>query len=166
MQKSINRYIKRISIRTLRWLLTLRGGPNAIAGGFALGIIIAFTPTVGFQMAIALALATLLNLNQVAAVVPVWISNPLTIIPIYTFTYWIGSQFLSHASPALVAEKLKILKEAHSLKEKFASLLSLGFDVFAAMTIGSLIIGIPLGIAGFYFIMSILNRKKRFKKLV
>ena len=75
----------------LRWVIKLRSSPRAIAGGLALGTFIAFTPTVGVQLILAFVAATFFNMNRPAAMIPVWITNPVTVAPIYTFNYWLGA---------------------------------------------------------------------------
>ena len=75
----------------LRWVLTLRSSPKSIAGGFGLGTFVAFTPTMGIQLILAALVATLFRTNRAAALIPVWITNPLTVAPIYTFNYWVGT---------------------------------------------------------------------------
>jgi uncharacterized protein (DUF2062 family) len=52
------------------------------------------TPTVGLQMLMVLVIHTLLRANRLAGIVMVYISNPLTIIPIYWLDYLIGSFFM------------------------------------------------------------------------
>lgn len=80
-------------------LVRLRGSPEAIALGLALGMSVAFTPTIGFQIVIAAALATIFKVSRPAAVAAVWITNPATIPPVYAFTYWVGS--LLYAGPSV-----------------------------------------------------------------
>ena len=57
--------------------------PHRIALGVAAGLFIGLTPTVGFQMVLAVALAAALRANKVVCIPMVWITNPFTIIPIY-----------------------------------------------------------------------------------
>jgi uncharacterized protein (DUF2062 family) len=76
-----------------RWINSFRGlddRPYAIALGASIGTFIAFTPTIGIQTFLAFFGATLFRVSRPAAIIPVWISNPLTIGPIFTFTYWVG----------------------------------------------------------------------------
>ena len=70
----IIRQVKLLVVRFVR----LRGLPEEIAKGVALGIFIGMTPTFGFQMAIALFFAYLLRENRLAAILGVWITNPVT----------------------------------------------------------------------------------------
>jgi len=66
---------------------------RSVALGLALGLFIAFMPILG-QMFVAAALAIIIRVNLPVAVMAVWISNPLTIAPLYFFTYKVGSWIL------------------------------------------------------------------------
>lgn len=72
----------------------LRGSPEAIGLGIAIGIFVGFSPLMGFQMLIAIFLATFMYANRPAAMAAVWITNPLTFLPIYIFTYRVGKCLL------------------------------------------------------------------------
>jgi uncharacterized protein (DUF2062 family) len=133
--------------RFLNWLIRLRGSPHAIARGVAIGMIVAFTPTIGFQTLIVLGIATLLNANRPVSIVPTWLTNPLTIPPVYAFTYYLGSFFWPGPEPAGVtratraaAEELESL-DFFAFRAQLGVFLDLGLDVFMAMWIGGLIVG-------------------------
>jgi hypothetical protein len=66
---------------------------KSVAGGLALGLFIGFMPVVG-QMFISAALAILFRVNLPIAFMAVWISNPLTIAPIFFFAYKVGAWIL------------------------------------------------------------------------
>lgn len=66
---------------------------KAVAGGAALGLFIGFMPIFG-QMIVAASLAILFRVNLPTSVAVVWISNPLTMAPIYFFAYEVGSWVL------------------------------------------------------------------------
>lgn len=82
----------------MRSLLTLDDTPHSIALGTAIGMMVGMTPTVGIQIVLILGLAFLLQkicpFNKLAAMITVFISNPLTLVPIYYFNYRVGCLFL------------------------------------------------------------------------
>ena len=71
-------------------IIRLNGTPHQISMGASIGVFVAFTPTIGLQMIIAGILASVLRVSKIAAILPVWISNPLTVAPILGVTYWVG----------------------------------------------------------------------------
>lgn len=77
----------------------LPGSPKTVALGTAIGLFLAFTPTLGVQMMIAATLAIVLRGSASAAVAAVWVSNPLTVGPIYAATYGLGVLVLPGSGP-------------------------------------------------------------------
>ena len=133
--------------RFLTWLLRLRGSPRAIARGAAIGMLVAFTPTPGLQIILALGLATVSNANRPIAIVPTWLTNPITTAPVYAFTYYVGSFVWPGPEVSAVAHALQeaALQLASldflALRAQLDVFLALGFDVFMGMWIGGLIVG-------------------------
>jgi uncharacterized protein (DUF2062 family) len=84
----LQRFGKRLTDPKL-WYLNRR----SIAGGAAIGMFVGFMPVLG-QMLIAAALAIFFRVNLPLATMTVWISNPLTIAPIYFFSYKLGAWVL------------------------------------------------------------------------
>ncbi|MCP3851520.1 MAG: DUF2062 domain-containing protein [Gammaproteobacteria bacterium] len=142
-----------------RWIIRLRGAPKSIAGGVGLGTFLAFTPTMGVQVVLALFFATLLNLNRPAAVVPVWITNPVTMAPIYTFNYWVGCFFLDGPPVTVVSKKLISITaemaqlDFFAIKEQIATFFHLGREIILPLVAGSLLVGIFAGI--FMYVLSL-----------
>lgn len=75
----------------LRAILTSNDSPRQIAMGSALGVFIAFTPTMGLQTFMSIIFATLLRVSRIPCVVFVYITNPLTALPVYGLCYWVGT---------------------------------------------------------------------------
>jgi uncharacterized protein (DUF2062 family) len=58
------------------------------------GILIGMSPLFGIHTVLGLLVAWLFGLNKFVTIVGVFITNPWTIVPIYTFGTWIGAQIL------------------------------------------------------------------------
>ena len=87
-----NRWIKLLGPRLQEpslWHINRRSCSLAVA----LGMFCAFIP-VPFQMLIAAVGAILLRVNILVAVPMVWVSNPVTMGPLYYFCYLIGVEIL------------------------------------------------------------------------
>lgn len=132
----------------LRWLMKLRSSPRAIAGGFALGTFIAFTPTVGLQIILAICFSTLFNWNRPAAILPVWVSNPVTIPPIFTFNYFIGQKIwggppVSEVSQLFITIGTTMARlDFWDFEKLMHSLLGLGMELIIPLCLGSCIVGL------------------------
>ena len=84
--------------RLISRILTINDTPHAIALGSAVGMFLAMTPTVGLQIVLAIAICTLIGANRIAACVLVFVSNPLTMLPIYWVDYQLGC-WITGATP-------------------------------------------------------------------
>ena len=130
-----------------RWFIRLRGSPQAIAGGFSLGLFIAFTPTIGLQIVLAFFLATALNVNRPAAVLAVWITNPLTIPVIFSFNYWLGSLIWDGPSVPVVSRRLYDMAsqlttlDFWAITDQLSAVAELGMDIIVPLILGSMIAG-------------------------
>jgi uncharacterized protein (DUF2062 family) len=77
------------------WSLNRRNVTRALA----LGLFLAFVP-LPIHILLAAGLALALRLNIPAAVLGTLLTNPLTIVPLYVFAYWIGCIVLGiHPEP-------------------------------------------------------------------
>lgn len=85
------RYLYR---RFFQKILQINDTPESIALGTAIGVFIAMTPTVGVQMILVLIVNTMCRANRLAGVAMVYISNPVTMIPIYWIDYVVGTRLI------------------------------------------------------------------------
>lgn len=67
---------------------------RSVAGAVALGLFVGFMPIPG-QMFVAAALAILFRVNLPVASMFVWITNPLTMAPIFFYAYKLGAWVLN-----------------------------------------------------------------------
>lgn len=147
----------------LRWIVKLRSSPRAIAGGFGLGTFIAFTPTVGVQLILAILAATFFNLNRPAASIPVWITNPVTVAPIYTFNYWLGLRVWDGPPLSDVSELFVDIGHtmAHlefwNIKDQLLAILHMGKDILIPLLLGSIAIGAVTGLTVYFFSLKLLS---------
>ena len=87
-------YARRTRQFVLHNILHADDPPHRLALGVAIGVWVTFTPTIGVQMVLAVALAWLLGANKVVGLPVIWVSNPATFVPIYWPSYWLGATLL------------------------------------------------------------------------
>lgn len=98
LRQKIRRYKGRIKRFVVHNMLHADDPPHRLALGFAIGMFITLTPTMGFQMALVVFFAWLLRANKVVGVPLVWITNPATMVPIYYPMYVVGRVILQEES--------------------------------------------------------------------
>jgi uncharacterized protein (DUF2062 family) len=79
---------------TLSQILRVDDTPHRLALTFAIGVFIGISPFIGLHAVLALAVAWIFRLNKVVILGGAFINNPWSIIPIYTFSTWIGTVVL------------------------------------------------------------------------
>ena len=155
MSDGVHRRKSRGIARILRSLVTLRGSSRAIAGGVAIGTFVAFTPTSGFQMILAAFLATLLGANRPAAVLPVWITNPVTTVPGFLLTYRVGCMLWPGSTQAHVRARLAAAVQrmgehgALELGDQAREFLKPGVGIFVPLAIGGIVVGLVAAVTAY-----------------
>lgn len=136
--------------RGYRRLVRIEGDPHNIALGFAIGLLVGMTPTLGVQMPIAVFFAIPLRLNKFSSVAGVWITNPFSAPVIYPINFLVGVKLfnIDISTEQIMDFSLKSLK----------CLLIETPDIFLAATLGGIVLGIPIAIGGYYFVLSAVTR--------
>lgn len=111
-------------------LLLVPDTPHRVALGLAIGIFVGFTPTVPLQTIIVLPIAWLLRGSKIAAIVGIWISNPLTIPPIYAAVFYIGRLITPFGRNSALPENWD-----------FSDLVDVGWDAALAGIAGGIVLG-------------------------
>ncbi len=109
---------------------------RSVGGAFFIGLFCAFLPIPVGQTLIAVLLAVFARCNLPIAVALVWITNPLTIGPIFFFAYKLGAWLLGTEATNTGWEL-----SWQWLREKFA-------EVWRPLILGSLVCGWVSGLTG------------------
>lgn len=123
---------------------------------------ISFTPTIGLQILIALPLATLLNLNRPATVVPIMLTNVLTVLGVFTFNYWVGSFLWPGPDVGEVYRRLLMTTsnlftlDCWQILEQMKLFTELGREIFIPLVVGSVLVGIVAGFLSYFLMLRIL----------
>jgi uncharacterized protein (DUF2062 family) len=144
------RCIQLVFKRVYERLIKIRGRPPEIALGFALGIFVGMSPFMGFQTALAIFIASLLKWNKIAAAIGVWVSNPFTAPFLYGVTYYVGAGILGEGGSAPFCGGVGA--------SAFLDTLAKAPDILWAMTLGGVILGIPLSMAAYFFVHSAVQK--------
>ena len=87
--------------RALQALLRVEDPPHRTALAFAIGVFIAFSPTLGIHTGMALAIAFLFRLSRVPILIGAYINNPWTVAPMYMAGTLLGCAVLGVSNEGL-----------------------------------------------------------------
>ncbi|WP_456448790.1 DUF2062 domain-containing protein [Thiolapillus sp.] len=109
---------------------------RSVSGAFGAGLFWAMIP-IPFQMIAAAATAILFRVNLPISVVLVWLTNPLTMPPIFYFNYLVGTWLLPHHEP-LPDMEMSLEWFMHSMGE-----------IWLPLYLGSAVVGLVLAALGY-----------------
>lgn len=142
--------------------------PHRIALGVAIGLFVTWTPTIGFQMALTVLLCAIFRANKLVGVPFVWISNPLTIIPIYYWTgYCIGVRFFRGAEAATLTDWWAMVGEVFysglPLWSRIAGFWKFALNIAGPLWLGSVLCGVVIGTATYWATyVAVVRYRRRF----
>jgi hypothetical protein len=142
--------IKRFLTYFYNRFIRLHGSAEQIAWGSAVGLFVAMSPTLGFQMCIAVAIAAFFKINKVAAAAAVWVTNPATAPVIYWINYQLGAKLLGYpVHPFFFSNP------------SWESLWNSGKHVFMSLLIGGGIAGIALGAIAYIVTVNMIKTARK-----
>lgn len=128
--------------------------PGRIAMGAALGIFVGILPIMGIQMAVVTVLALPLKGNLKAAIAGVWISNPITFLPMYFGYYKFGLLFFPSKQIGWEEFQGMVTQAAkwdwNAMGESIMRFLDLGADILIPLWTGATILAVGLGIITYF----------------
>jgi len=137
-KNTVRRRLRFIYLKGLR----LRGHPNELALGMALGIGIGMMPIIPFQTMIAVTLAILFGASKITAAAGTWISNPVTVYHVYKYCYLIGSFILGFDHHAKHLKPMARAIGQVEYLEVIKIILSGGSKAVATFLLGGIVLGL------------------------
>ncbi|MCL4492392.1 MAG: DUF2062 domain-containing protein [Nitrospirae bacterium] len=135
----------------LREVISIKDSPGRVATSFAIGVFIGMSPVLGLHTALGLVVAWIFRLNKFVTMIGVFVTNPWTIIPIYTFSTWVG------------AKLLRVEKIIPAIDWNGASIVSIMRDMkplFWPFVCGTILIGLISAVIGYIIIYHAVARKR------
>jgi len=148
----------------------LRGDPESLAKGAAIGMFIGISPTVPLHTIAIIGISLLFRSSTIAAlIVASVVCNPLTLVPVYFLCWKMGDFILpGRLTWNRIQEILQILTQEGFIESvKYISHLS--FDAIAVMMTGGILLAILPTFATYYFSLRFflkIQEKRRRKHLL
>ena len=124
----------------LRNMLRIDASPRKIAMSFATGVFIGFSPFFGLHTILGLLAAYIFRLSRPATVTGVFITNPISLVPIYSFCIWLGMLLMGRdMSDVILSIDWKTLTLLTMSIELGALLMPFMLGTFVSGVVGALI---------------------------
>lgn len=127
--------------------------PHTIARGLALGVFVGALPIIPFQTFTIIALAFIFRTSKLSAWLATCYSNPATMVPFYTFLFFIGKNVLPVEGVRFDPKHLEMMEFIHA-----------GWDLFLVMCVGGLIFGIPAAALTYVVSLRLIYRFRALKE--
>ncbi|MBI4823123.1 MAG: DUF2062 domain-containing protein [Nitrospirae bacterium] len=135
----------------LRGLLSIKDSPHKVAMSFAVGVFFGISPLIGLHTILALISAWLFRLNRLATIVGVYITNPWSIIPIYTFCTWVG---------ALLIGTDRVIPNIDWSHITLSSLVSELKFLLLPFVIGTIVVGVVSSVLSYFIIKKAIEKNR------
>ncbi len=135
----------------LRILFSVKETPRKIALAFAVGIFIGISPFLGLHTLMAIALASILRLNKLVTLAGAFVTNPFTIIPIYSFATWMGTKMTGHENT---------LSQTNFKEITIVNIFSILSELILPFFVGTIVFGLVAGALSYLFVYYILKRMR------
>jgi uncharacterized protein (DUF2062 family) len=137
-------------------ILRLRGKPEEVAGGMAIGVAVGLTPTVPLHLVLAVLGAFLLGKSKLAAALGSQVGNPFFLPFIYFLDFKVGQTITGSRGPSL---EFPDVSASH--------ILNMGWDIYYPLLVGG--VGVGRGsLLPIYFLtkkLVLLSRERRRRRL-
>lgn len=153
-------------------VLHVNDSPKRIARAVSLGLFIAWTPILGVHMILALFFSIIAKANKIVALATVWVSNPFTYLPMWSFGYMFGRMLLkiftctNKNQPEDMAEQATTFDLSDFFSRFFE--LSLWKELAAALWakgpelwLGCLTLGVISAIVGYFLTYHLIIRSRK-----
>jgi uncharacterized protein len=137
-------------------ILRLRGHPEEVAGGMAIGVGIGLTPTIPLHLVLAVLIAFLMGKSKLAAALGSQVANPFFFPFIYILDYKVGQAITGTRGPSLGFNDFSL-----------SYILTLSWDIYYPLLVGGLVVG-SLALLPTYFAtrkLVTLSRERRRRRL-
>lgn len=133
-------------------IFSVKDSPPKIAISFAIGVFIGMSPILGLHTVLGIAAAWIFRLNKFVTIIGVYVTNPWTIVPIYTFATWFGAKLLGVK---------KIIPSIDWNNISFNYLLNEMGHLLLPFVFGTTLLGLLSAIAGYIIIYQAVMRSRQ-----
>ncbi len=151
---------RRLAASLVRSLLQVTESPERTALGFAVGVLLGFSPLLGLHTILGLLVAYIVGFNRIVVLAGVYSCNPWILVPYYGFATWFGVQLLG-VKEGRSLEGLNLLE---IFQAEFWNLLASQWRLLLPAFVGSTVLCTLLALIAYPIALHIVRKYGRFKR--
>ncbi len=153
------RFFKYFYLKFLR----LKGDPQSLAGGIAIGVFLGIMPIMPFQTILVVLATVVTRTSTIAAVLSSFlVANPLTYVPQYYFSTMIGNALTPYdLTWSRIKEAMDLMSQDPGFYKSLRILVELGYESVIVIVVGGMILAIPFTIASYYLSLPVFQKIKK-----
>ncbi|MCD6297775.1 MAG: DUF2062 domain-containing protein [Deltaproteobacteria bacterium] len=137
-------------------LLRLKGEPNELALGMAIGIFAGMMPIVPFQTALAVTIALFFRSSKITAALGTWVSNPLNWYFLYRYSYKLGALILGvREQKAVFASITTAIRAGEESMVVVGKIFGAGGTFVTALLLGGFVMGIVFATPAYFIFLKV-----------
>ncbi len=150
-----------------RGIFKVKDTPHRIALAFAIGVLMGISPLIGLHYIGAFLLAWIFRLNKLVAFIGASVNNPWTVVPISSFSVWVGAKLigLKQVLPDIDWGGITLTGITKNFTDmnNFIYMIEKLTPLLVAFCVGSLVICIIAAIASYFIIHKLASRYQEIK---
>lgn len=153
---------KRICRYYLLKISRLKGDPQSLAKGTAIGIFLGITPIIPFHTALNIVVTVVTRTSTIASMLAsVLVCNPLTYVPQYYFAVVIGNAITPYNfSWDRMRSVLDLLLAKPGIQESLGALANLGVEALVVLVSGGSLLALPFAIISYFISLRFFHHMK------
>ncbi len=153
------RFFKYFYLKFLR----LKGDPQSLAGGIAIGVFLGITPIMPFQTILVVLATVVTRTSTIAAILSSFlVANPLTYVPQYYFSTMIGNALTPYdLTWSRIKEAMDLMSQDPGFYKSLMILVELGYESVIVIVVGGMVLAIPFTIASYYVSLPVFQKIKK-----
>ena len=148
--------------------MRMKGDPQSLAIGTAIGVFIGITPTMPLHTILIIPLTIITRTSTIAALLgSLLVCNPITYVPQYYLATIVGNALTPYElSWARIKEVLDILLQHPGLQKSMEALVGLGYEAAIVLVVGGTVLALPCALISYFLSLRLFIkiRQKRGQK--
>lgn len=159
--------LKRIARYYYIKFMRLKGDPQSLAVGTAIGVFIGITPTMPLHTILIILITVVTRSSTIAALLgSLLVCNPITYVPQYYLATVVGNALTPYQlSWGRIKEVLEVLLQHQGLYKSLEALAGLGYEAAIVLVVGGTVLALPCAIASYFlslrFFVKIRNKRSQ-----